>query len=189
MEVAKRYDALRLRALRIPMYSCERLTEILSKSDEEIDEFIKDLCFNEFFLEAILIASGTLYDDVIKLRNGEIHEVKKIINIKISLLEYYLRMCSRTTPFGLFATPVFINNERKTKIAIQKVLHIDYQWCWQFSKILEDIPDSDETWYITDNLNLTREDESHEKNPEKILRNAHIDKNGNLVVKKADWTN
>lgn len=58
----------------------------------------------------------------------------------------------------------------------------------KFSKILEDIPDSDETWYITDNLNLTRGDESHEKNPEKILRNAHIDKDGNLVVKKADWT-
>ena len=55
--------------------------------------------------------------------------------------------------------------------------------------ILEDIPDSDETWYITDNLNLTRKDESHEKNPEKILRNARIDKEGNLVVKRADWTN
>ena len=40
----------------------------------------------------------------------------------------------------------------------------------KFSKILEDIPDSDETWYITDNLNLTRDDESHLKNPEKILR-------------------
>ena len=59
----------------------------------------------------------------------------------------------------------------------------------KFSKILEDIPDSDETWYITDNLNLTRKDESHEKNPEKILRNAGIDKEGNLVVKRADWTN
>ena len=58
----------------------------------------------------------------------------------------------------------------------------------EFSKILEDIPDSDETWYITDNLNLTRDDEAHEKNPEKILRNAHIDKDGNLKVKKADWT-
>ena len=58
----------------------------------------------------------------------------------------------------------------------------------KFSKILEDIPDSDETWYITDNLNLTREDESHEKNPVKILRNASIDKEGNLKVKKADWT-
>ena len=58
----------------------------------------------------------------------------------------------------------------------------------KFSKILEDIPDSDETWYITDNLNLTREDKSHEKNPEKILRHASIDKEGNLIVKKADWT-
>lgn len=59
----------------------------------------------------------------------------------------------------------------------------------KFSKILEDIPDSDETWYITDNLNLTRNDEAHVKNPEKILRNANIDKEGNLIVKKADWTN
>ena len=57
------------------------------------------------------------------------------------------------------------------------------------TKILEDIPDSDETWYITDNLNLTREDKSQAKNPEKILRNAKIDKEGNLIVKKADWTN
>ena len=59
----------------------------------------------------------------------------------------------------------------------------------KFSKILEDIPDSDETWYITDNLNLTRDDVACEKNPEKILRNANIDKEGNLIVKKADWTN
>ena len=58
----------------------------------------------------------------------------------------------------------------------------------EFSKTLDNIPDSEETWYITDNLNLTREDKSHEKNPEKILRNASIDKEGNLIVKKADWT-
>jgi aspartyl-tRNA(Asn)/glutamyl-tRNA(Gln) amidotransferase subunit C len=59
----------------------------------------------------------------------------------------------------------------------------------KFSKTLENIPDSDETWYITDNLNLTRDDKSREKNPEKILRNANIDKDGNLIVKRADWTN
>ena len=38
----------------------------------------------------------------------------------------------------------------------------------KFSKTLENIPDLEETWYITDNLNLTREDKSHEKHPEKI---------------------
>ncbi|MCC9262171.1 aspartyl/glutamyl-tRNA amidotransferase subunit C [Methanobrevibacter woesei] len=59
----------------------------------------------------------------------------------------------------------------------------------EFSKTLDNIPDLEETWYITDNLNLTRKDESHEKNPEKILRNANIDKDGNLIVKKADWVN
>ena len=59
----------------------------------------------------------------------------------------------------------------------------------KFSKILEDIPDSDETWYITDNLILTRQDKSKEKNPEKILRNANIDKDAYLIVNRADWTN
>ncbi len=59
----------------------------------------------------------------------------------------------------------------------------------EFSKTLEAIPDLEETYYITDNLNLTRKDESVLKDSSKILRNAKTDKNGNLVVKKADWTN
>ena len=50
----------------------------------------------------------------------------------------------------------------------------------EFSEKLEDIPDLEETWYITDNLNLTRTDAAHKKN-------ARIDKDGNLIVKKADW--
>ncbi|MCF0226637.1 MAG: Asp-tRNA(Asn) amidotransferase subunit GatC [Methanobrevibacter sp.] len=57
----------------------------------------------------------------------------------------------------------------------------------EFSEKLADIPDLEETWYITDNLNLTRTDIAHKKNSEKILRNARIDKDGNLIVKKADW--
>ena len=57
----------------------------------------------------------------------------------------------------------------------------------KFSEVLDKIPDSEETRYIVDNLNRTREDVMEEKNPEKILRNAHIDKEGNLKVKKADW--
>lgn len=59
----------------------------------------------------------------------------------------------------------------------------------EFSKTLESIPDLEETYYITDNLNLTRKDEAVSKDSSKILRNAKTDKNGNLVVKKADWTN
>ena len=42
---------------------------------------------------------------------------------------------------------------------------------------------------ITDNLNLNREDESEEKDPSKIVRNARTDKDGNVIVKRADWIN
>ena len=68
----------------------------------------------------------------------------------------------------------------KRKIVDRKILQ---------GYVLVDMKLSDETWYITDNLNLTREDKSQAKNPEKILRNANIDKDGNLIVKKAHWTN
>ena len=58
-----------------------------------------------------------------------------------------------------------------------------------FSKILDTVPELEETWYIVDNLNLTRKDEAHPKNPEKIKNNAKLDKDGNIIVKKADWIN
>ena len=57
----------------------------------------------------------------------------------------------------------------------------------RFSKALEDIPELDETHYIVDNVNLTRFDCGEEKDPKKILRNAHIDEEGNLIVEKGKW--
>ena len=58
----------------------------------------------------------------------------------------------------------------------------------KFSEVLDKIPDSEETRYIVDNLNRTREDVMEEKNPEKILRNAHVDKQGSVVAEKGKWT-
>ena len=58
----------------------------------------------------------------------------------------------------------------------------------EFSKTLDKVPELEGTYYITDNLNLNREDESEEKDPSKIVRNARTDKDGNVVVKKAEWT-
>lgn len=57
----------------------------------------------------------------------------------------------------------------------------------KFSKVLENIPELAETHYIVDNVNLSREDEGHDKNPEKILRNANIDEEGNLIAEKGKW--
>ena len=58
----------------------------------------------------------------------------------------------------------------------------------EFSKTLDKVPELEGTYYITDNLNLNREDESEQTDSAKIVRNARTDKDGNVVVKKAEWT-
>lgn len=58
----------------------------------------------------------------------------------------------------------------------------------EFSKTLDKVPELEGTYYITDNLNLNREDESVQNDSSKIVRNARTDKDGNVVVKKAEWT-
>ena len=58
----------------------------------------------------------------------------------------------------------------------------------EFSKTLDKVPELEGTYYITDNLNVNREDESEQTDSAKIVRNARTDKDGNVVVKKAEWT-
>jgi aspartyl-tRNA(Asn)/glutamyl-tRNA(Gln) amidotransferase subunit C len=56
-----------------------------------------------------------------------------------------------------------------------------------FSEALKDIPELEETHYMVDNVNLSRGDVAEKKNPEKILRNAHTDEEGNIIADKAKW--
>ncbi|WP_424355899.1 Asp-tRNA(Asn) amidotransferase subunit GatC [Methanobacterium sp. MBAC-LM] len=57
----------------------------------------------------------------------------------------------------------------------------------KFREALQDIPELEETQYIVDNVNLTRPDCGKDKNPEKILRNAEVDENGNVIAEKGKW--
>ena len=56
-----------------------------------------------------------------------------------------------------------------------------------FSEALKDIPDLEETHYMVDNVNLSREDCAEDKDSEKIMRNTHVDEEGNLIVEKGKW--
>jgi aspartyl-tRNA(Asn)/glutamyl-tRNA(Gln) amidotransferase subunit C len=57
----------------------------------------------------------------------------------------------------------------------------------KFSEALKDIPDLEETHYMVDNINLTRDDIAEDKDPIKILRNAHTDEEGNIISEKGKW--
>ena len=57
----------------------------------------------------------------------------------------------------------------------------------KFSEALKDIPDLEETHYMVDNVNLTRDDIAEAKDPERIMRNAHTDEDGNIISEKGKW--
>ncbi|MFZ6014228.1 MAG: lantibiotic dehydratase family protein [Bacteroidota bacterium] len=88
--------------LRTPLLSTEfykKLTaaEVISDND------FQDLCKNQTIREAIFLASPSLHGDIERWLNHEITNVKDAEKIKDSLLKYVTRLCSRCTPFALFA--------------------------------------------------------------------------------------
>lgn len=72
------------------------------KNKIDVSELFQ-LSKQDYFKEAIYIASPVLYDELVKWHNGEIKDAKEIDKIVVSLYKYYTRMQSRCTPYGLFA--------------------------------------------------------------------------------------
>ena len=72
-------------------------------NDDISEAFLKKILDDATFLEALYLASPVLYQEAMNWKEGKISDPKKLQKIPISLGKYYLRMCSRCTPFGLFA--------------------------------------------------------------------------------------
>ncbi len=71
--------------------------------DDISEDFLLKLLENPTFAEALYLASPILYSEAQLWKEGKLTDVKKVQKIVFSLSKYYLRMCSRSTPFGLFA--------------------------------------------------------------------------------------
>lgn len=64
---------------------------------------LTELLQDKLFLAALFIASPILYEEVLRYKDGKIYSDKAKRKIEQSLTKYYLRMSSRSTPFGLFS--------------------------------------------------------------------------------------
>lgn len=63
---------------------------------------ILDLLNDDHFLEALYLASGNLYNTYQKWKEGKLNPVQ-VDKFLTTVTKYYVRMMSRSTPFGLFA--------------------------------------------------------------------------------------
>src|SRR5690606_26997024 len=87
--------------IRTPFASIDELEDLSKINDikKEGLEFIKKTFTGNFKL-ALLYASKNIFDEVTNLVSNNTFSDK----IFYSYIKYYIRYCSRSTPFGLFST-------------------------------------------------------------------------------------
>jgi hypothetical protein len=87
---------------RTPLYSVNTFFQEMEKLEKE-ENYWKQFLQTPLLQEAIFLASPVLYDEINKFLNGHLVKEKDIEKMKNAVLRYFSRMCSRCTPFGLFA--------------------------------------------------------------------------------------
>ena len=99
--MTKTVQAIDSFVLRTPIFSFESLPKFYALAEGKTTPFTKaEMLLIE---EAIYLASPDLHAEWQRWRNGQLTDEQKIEKLQISLLKYFKRMCTRCTPFGLFA--------------------------------------------------------------------------------------
>lgn len=106
------------------------------------DELANKICCSNDFVEAIYLASPSLYEEIVKYKQKfPLIPSHNFIN---SLLRYFFRMHTRCTPFGLFAGVCTGKFADKTNIVLKTLnkrgTSLDYHYLYQIAlKLQEDI--------------------------------------------------
>jgi hypothetical protein len=95
----KHFPKFILRTPLFPLGFLKPLTEGSSTDEEDLAE----VCRNRLVQEAIWLGSPDLHSRLQAWLSGDVTDREKVLRIQYALMRYILRMCSRSTPFGLFA--------------------------------------------------------------------------------------
>lgn len=110
------------------------------------EQFIrKILREDKKFIEALYLASPTLYQECIKWLEGTYIDAKRNEKLLYTLVKYYCRMSSRCTPFGLFAGCSVtnwgpVNYESKLDATYQRHTRLDMQYLCTLARYLANHP-------------------------------------------------
>ena len=87
---------------RTPLLPINTFFQEMAKLEKK-ENYWKEFLQKPLLQEAIFLASPVLYDEIDKYLSGYLTKEKDIEKMKNAVLRYFSRMCSRCTPFGLFA--------------------------------------------------------------------------------------
>ena len=97
------YNVLDRYCIRTPLFQLSFYKNACNASSISIEKFQR-LFTNSIFKEALFLASPELYNQVVKWIQGDITDQKKTENLQFAILKYSIRIATRCTPFGLFAS-------------------------------------------------------------------------------------
>lgn len=113
-------------------YTDEFIKSLLKSIDNSkkhnYEKIINNIKLNENFMEALLIASPSLYKS---LYNFQKLSDKKQKGAFLSLVEYMKRSTTRVTPFGLFSSVKLIDNKKSDTVSpkkLQRHIRIAPEW-------------------------------------------------------------
>lgn len=137
MKTAYAYDFDERLVLRLPR---------LPLSGISSDPGLEELLGNEVFMEAIYLASPVLYHACIKYQERGQQYNGMEIKLRDSLSKYYLRMCNRSTPFGLFAACLMTrwctnaNGVLLRETDLRRCTRLDMQYLFTLATHLSKLP-------------------------------------------------
>jgi hypothetical protein len=88
--------------LRSPLFPLDFIISLTSGRDIS-EEQLMEVCRKPVVEEAIFLASPDLHSQLQERLIGNLTDRKKVKRLHYALMRYILRMCTRPTPFGLFA--------------------------------------------------------------------------------------
>ena len=104
--------------LRTPLFPLSYLGKYLTEENDAIN-LIKKIWEIEIIREAIYLSSPDLYNEIVKIYARSKSSKIKTEGLYRTLLKYFIRMSSRTTPFGLFAGVCLGEIGNKTDIYLE----------------------------------------------------------------------
>ena len=137
----KKYIPTNKYILRTPLLPINYFYDLTSSPDLISDEKFKEIFKDKKIIEAIFLASPTMYFQIEKFLKDQITNIEKKERLKNSTLKYISRMSSRCTPYGLFAgcsvgeyseiTNIILNNTQKykrhTRLDMNYVVFLSYE--------------------------------------------------------------
>jgi hypothetical protein len=120
-------------------------TPAFAFNDDFDETFLFQLLENPQFSEALYLASPVLFEEAKALKNQEKVDAKKKQKVLFSLSKYYTRMCSRCTPFGLFAGCAIAEWSDETSLQFAESFHrhtrLDMHYAGALAQRLAEIPE------------------------------------------------